>query len=591
MVCGTQPWRGRLPTGTSSKRWCMPRRFSTRSSRPARCCGCAMSSSAPGSARACVSGCCTPYITAASSKRSTSNRFRMTAEIRRRKRYRIGYAAQGQNSSFAREVHASLVARRRPRADIELIVVDNRYQPKIALRNADHLVREDVDLVIEFQTDEAIAPAIASRYLEAGIPIIAIDIPHPGATYFGANNYQAGLLAGRYLGRWAKSVARRGGRDPAARAGACRLAAVRARCAASSRASSRRSTGRGRAGRAHRRRRTVQDLARAGAQASPPVEGETHSGRRRQRPERARRRARLPGGQPRRALRDCRAERRTGRARRTSRSADVAGRLGRLLPRALRRRSHPARARHPGAAARSAGRLRSPSGDHAPKTSTRSIRTTRCFGRRRSSPMRESPRKTAKTAKIGQHFFQRPSLRSWRSLRARSWRPCPCPILERRPRQGLVGTSAAARALPSSSISIRSTSPTSVSCRSPGSIRTARRLQSDRRRRCDLCARPEQRARSRSTPPPARKSGSTRASPASTSRGHQLLAERGRQGQAAALRDQQLSPGDRRDAPASRSSTFGTERHRGLARRPGARRRHGPARAVAQSRARSGRTS
>jgi len=59
--------------------------------------------------------------------------------------------------------------------------------------------------VIEFQTDEAIAPEIASRYLEAGIPIIAIDIPHPGATYFGANNYQAGVLAGRYLGRWAKS--------------------------------------------------------------------------------------------------------------------------------------------------------------------------------------------------------------------------------------------------------------------------------------------------------------------------------------------------------------------------------------------------
>ena len=132
-------------------------------------------------------------------------RFRMTAEIRRRKRYRIGYAAQGQNSSFAREVHASLVAAA-PRSDIELIVVDNRYQPKIALRNADHLVRQNVDLVIEFQTDEAIAPEIASRYLEAGIPIIAIDIPHPGATYFGANNYQAGVLAGRYLGRWAKST-------------------------------------------------------------------------------------------------------------------------------------------------------------------------------------------------------------------------------------------------------------------------------------------------------------------------------------------------------------------------------------------------
>ena len=59
--------------------------------------------------------------------------------------------------------------------------------------------------MIEFQTDESVAPAIASRYLEAGIPFIAIDIPHPGATYFGANNYQAGVLGGRYLGRWARN--------------------------------------------------------------------------------------------------------------------------------------------------------------------------------------------------------------------------------------------------------------------------------------------------------------------------------------------------------------------------------------------------
>ncbi|HEV7498635.1 MAG TPA: substrate-binding domain-containing protein, partial [Vicinamibacteria bacterium] len=45
---------------------------------------------------------------------------------------------------------------------------------------------------------------IAAKYLEARIPLIAIDIPHPGATYFGANNYEAGLLAGRHLAAWAR---------------------------------------------------------------------------------------------------------------------------------------------------------------------------------------------------------------------------------------------------------------------------------------------------------------------------------------------------------------------------------------------------
>ena len=133
-----------------------------------------------------------------------ASRFRLVSEVRRRKRHRIGYAAQGQDISFSREVHASL-QRAAEAEDVELIVLNNRYQPKVALRNAEQLVRERVDLVIEFQTDEAIAPAIASTYLEAGIPLIAIDIPHPGATYFGANNYQAGLLAGRHLGQWAKA--------------------------------------------------------------------------------------------------------------------------------------------------------------------------------------------------------------------------------------------------------------------------------------------------------------------------------------------------------------------------------------------------
>jgi len=131
------------------------------------------------------------------------NHYRLASEVRRRRLYRIGYAAQGQQTSFDKEVREGL-ARAAEREHVELLVVDNRYQPKIALRNADYLIKEQVDLVIEFQTDEMIAPAIAAKYMEANIPFIAIDIPHPGAIYFGANNYQAGLIGGRYIGRWAK---------------------------------------------------------------------------------------------------------------------------------------------------------------------------------------------------------------------------------------------------------------------------------------------------------------------------------------------------------------------------------------------------
>src|SRR5207245_9903588 len=108
------------------------------------------------------------------------SRYRVVSEMRRRRRYRIGYAGQGQDSSFPREVHASLL-RAAEREDVELIVIDNRYQPKVALRNAEHLIKERVDLVIEFQTDAAVAPAIASKYPDATVPLIPLHTPRPGA--------------------------------------------------------------------------------------------------------------------------------------------------------------------------------------------------------------------------------------------------------------------------------------------------------------------------------------------------------------------------------------------------------------------------
>jgi ribose transport system substrate-binding protein len=130
------------------------------------------------------------------------NNYRRICEMRQGRRVRIGYAAEELESSFARDVQTSLV-RAAESGPVELIIVDNRNDANVARRNADHLIREQIDLVIEFQTDEVVAPEISRKFHEAKIPIIAIDIPHPGATYFGANNYEAGLIGGRYLGRWA----------------------------------------------------------------------------------------------------------------------------------------------------------------------------------------------------------------------------------------------------------------------------------------------------------------------------------------------------------------------------------------------------
>jgi len=131
------------------------------------------------------------------------NLYQSTIRPWKQRSWRLGYAAQGQDAQFPKEVSESL-QRAAAAEGIELISVDNRYSAKIAERNADLLVRERVDLAIEFQTDETAAAVVSAKYRDAGIPMIAIDIPHPGATYYGANNYEAGLIGGRYIGRWVK---------------------------------------------------------------------------------------------------------------------------------------------------------------------------------------------------------------------------------------------------------------------------------------------------------------------------------------------------------------------------------------------------
>lgn len=132
------------------------------------------------------------------------SRYRLSIRPLKQRSLRIGYGSHSGEFSFSRDVAGSL-ARAARQAGVNLLTLDHRYSPKAAVRNAETFVREKVDLVVEFQADEHFAaPVISSKLMEAGIPLIAVEIPHPGGAYYGANNYHAGLLGGRYLGRWAK---------------------------------------------------------------------------------------------------------------------------------------------------------------------------------------------------------------------------------------------------------------------------------------------------------------------------------------------------------------------------------------------------
>lgn len=122
--------------------------------------------------------------------------------IARPTKVRFGFGGQSAEMPFSEAVTASL-RQAAAAVGVDLIVLDNRYNAETAIQNAETFVRERVDVVIEFQIDERAAPIIADKIAAAKIPLIAVDIPHPHATYFGVDNYRAGLEAGALLAEFA----------------------------------------------------------------------------------------------------------------------------------------------------------------------------------------------------------------------------------------------------------------------------------------------------------------------------------------------------------------------------------------------------
>lgn len=117
----------------------------------------------------------------------------------------FGFGGQSTEMPFSEAVTKSLQAAAAD-AGVDLLVLDNHYDAAIAVRNAEDFVRSRVDLVIEFQVEQQVAPIIADKIAAAGIPLIAVDIPHPHAVFFGVDNFRVGLEAGELLADYARQA-------------------------------------------------------------------------------------------------------------------------------------------------------------------------------------------------------------------------------------------------------------------------------------------------------------------------------------------------------------------------------------------------
>jgi ribose transport system substrate-binding protein len=118
--------------------------------------------------------------------------------------YRIGFANLTEDIPFAVRVREGIDRAAREHGNVQVLHANNRLDGATALSNAENFITQNVNGVIEFQTDEQFGQAIMDRFNASNIPVIAIDIPMPGAVFFGVNNYPAGRMAGEGLGQWVR---------------------------------------------------------------------------------------------------------------------------------------------------------------------------------------------------------------------------------------------------------------------------------------------------------------------------------------------------------------------------------------------------
>ena len=87
---------------------------------------------------------------------------------------------------------------------LDLIYYDNGGDAEKALANAADAVSRGVDLLIEYNSDAGANAEIGRRLKTAGIPVLAISYPIPGAPLYTADHLAAGRIAGKILGQFAK---------------------------------------------------------------------------------------------------------------------------------------------------------------------------------------------------------------------------------------------------------------------------------------------------------------------------------------------------------------------------------------------------
>ncbi|MGB8399789.1 sugar ABC transporter substrate-binding protein [Bradyrhizobium sp.] len=87
---------------------------------------------------------------------------------------------------------------------LDMIYYDNGGDADKALGNARDAVSRKVDLLIEYNSDAGANAKIGRELGAAGVPVLAVNYPVPGAPLYSADHREAGRIAGQALGKFAR---------------------------------------------------------------------------------------------------------------------------------------------------------------------------------------------------------------------------------------------------------------------------------------------------------------------------------------------------------------------------------------------------
>jgi DeoR/GlpR family transcriptional regulator of sugar metabolism/DNA-binding LacI/PurR family transcriptional regulator len=115
---------------------------------------------------------------------------------------RIGFANLSEGIWFSSMVGKSVIQEASKIDGLELLTADNQTNAEKAIQNAQEFIKNEIDLLIEYEGTGLGVRSIRQMMREADIPVIAVDIPIMGATHLGSDHDAVGATAGHTVGRW-----------------------------------------------------------------------------------------------------------------------------------------------------------------------------------------------------------------------------------------------------------------------------------------------------------------------------------------------------------------------------------------------------